>query len=119
MATVLVVDDDPAFLALAARVLEGMGAEVVGAVENPARAKAAAAEKRPDAALVDVGLQNGGGIELAHDLAALPWRPRVVLISSDSDAGRAVAAFNGQHDVPFVPKEELASDRLRELLLGM
>jgi CheY-like chemotaxis protein len=118
VATVLVVDDDPGFLALAARVLEGMGATVVATVEDPASARAAAEDNRPEAMLVDVGLENGGGIELAHELASLPWGPRVVLISSDSDAGRAVAAFDGTRHVPFVPKEELASDTLRELLLG-
>ena len=119
VATILVVDDDPAFLALAARVLEGMGAKVIATAEDTEGALSAADATHPDAALVDVGLEDGGGIELAYTLAARTRPQRVVLISSDTDAGRAVAgAADGRPVVPFVPKEELASEVLRGLLLG-
>src|SRR3954471_4979961 len=54
--SVLVVDDDSAFRDLAARVLTGWGHVVVGEAGNVAEALERAAEVRPQAALVDVGL---------------------------------------------------------------
>jgi CheY-like chemotaxis protein len=116
--SVLVVDDDPAFLFLAMRLLEDMGAHVVATAEDAAAAIVAADVARPEAALVDVGLPDRDGIDLAHELAALPWRPRVVLTSTDTEAVRAIAAYDGQRKLPFVPKEELANPPLRRLLMG-
>jgi CheY-like chemotaxis protein len=116
--SMLVVDDDPAFLALATRVLEGIGVEVVTTAEDVPAAIVAANATRPEAVLVDVGLPVREGIDLAYELAALPWRPRVVLTSTDTDAARAIEARDGRPKLPFVPKEELASATLRRLLLG-
>jgi CheY-like chemotaxis protein len=119
MATsVLVVDDDPSFLSLAMRVLDGIGVEVVATAEDAAAGIAAANATRPEAVLVDVGLPDRDGIDLASELVALPWRPRVVLTSTDRDAVNAIDARDGDREIPFVPKEELASEPLRRLLLG-
>jgi DNA-binding NarL/FixJ family response regulator len=114
--TVLLVDDEPSSLALATRVLKSIGAEVVATAADATAAIEAANRTRPDAALVDVGLPDRDGIDLAYDLAALPWRPRVVLMSTDRDAINAIDARDGRDAVPFVPKEELASGRLGPLL---
>ena len=116
--SVMVVDDDPGFLSLATRILESMGIDVVATAEDVPAAIAAANATRPDAALVDVGLPDREGIELAFELAALPWLPRVVLTSSDWDAVGVPGARDGDRTLPFVPKEELASAKLRRLLLG-
>jgi CheY-like chemotaxis protein len=116
--SVLLVDDDPAFLSLATRILESMGGQVVATAEDAAAAIAAANATRPEAALVDVGLPDRDGIDLAYELAALPWRPRVVLTSTDRDAVSAIDVREGPRKLPFVPKEELANDPLRRLLLG-
>lgn len=115
--TVLIVDDDVAFRGLAARVLAAMGLEVVGEAGTWAEGAAAAAELRPDAALVDVGLPDGDGVALAAHLVALPWRPRVVVASSDPEATstEAVQRFGG---AGFIPKESLPDGALAALLLG-
>jgi len=113
--SVLVIDDDVTSLDLATRVVEGMGADVVTA-PNGSSAIAAANRMRPDAALVDVGLPDRDGIDLAYELAALPWRPRVVLMSTDRDAVTGIDARQGTETLPFVPKEQLAGGRLRRLL---
>jgi DNA-binding response OmpR family regulator len=113
--SVLLVDDDPSFLALATGVLRDMGAEVVTAPDARA-AIDAANQVRPDAALVDVGLPDRDGIDLAYELAALPWGPRVVLMSTNRDAVSAINARDAHDAFPFVPKQELASGRLRRLL---
>ena len=71
-----------------------------------------ALELRPRAALVDVGLPDGDGAMLAHELAALPWAPRVILTSSDGDL------YPRDELLPFVPKDELPGAPLRRLLGG-
>jgi CheY-like chemotaxis protein len=116
--SVLVVDDDPAFVSLATRLLEGIGLQVVATAGDAAAAIAAANAARPEAALVDVGLPDREGIDLAYQLAALPWRPRVVLTSTDRDALCAIDARGGRPKLPFVPKEELANVPLRGLLMA-
>src|ERR671931_556203 len=83
---VLVVDDDPVFRSLARRMLIADGLVVVGEADSVASAMTAAHALRPAAVLVDVGLPDGNGIALARRLTALPWRPRVVLTSTDPDA---------------------------------
>ena len=115
--TVLIVDDDVEFRGLAARVLAAMGFQVVGQAGTYAEGAAAAAELRPDAALVDVGLPDGDGLELAAHLVGLPWRPRVVVTSSDPDATstEAVQRFGA---VGFMAKEALPDRTLAALLTG-
>ena len=114
-AGVLVVDDNAAFRRIAGRALAARGLRVVGEAESVATAMAAALELRPAAALVDVGLPDGDGISLAHDLTALPWRPRVVLTSSDRDAAGPDDVRDCGADA-FVPKEDLATAALEQLL---
>jgi CheY-like chemotaxis protein len=108
VSSVLVVDDDPDFLALATRILEDMGVEEISTARTAATALTEAGASRPRAALVDVDLPDRDGINLARELAALPWSPRVVLTSTDSERG-------GTESLPFLPKEELADGALREL----
>lgn len=114
--SVLIVDDDVTFLSLAARILTQAGLEVVATAENAAGAVSAANAMKPDAALVDVGLPDREGVELAYELAELPWRPRVVLTSTDSDAGYAIDARDGRPTLPFIAKEDLTNGRLPSLL---
>ena len=113
--TVLIIDDDSAFRELAARILAAMGLQVVGEAGTYAEGAAAAARLRPDAALVDVGLPDGDGIALAAHLAALPWRPRVVVASSDPDvtSTEAVQRFGA---VGFVGKDMLPDGTLAAML---
>jgi DNA-binding response OmpR family regulator len=114
--SVLVVDDDPNFSSLAARILHRAGLEVVGTAVDAATAVAAAWSLKPDAALVDVGLPDRDGFDLAQELAALPWRPQVVLISSDRDAVPRISSEDAEDGLPFIPKEELAAAPLLRLL---
>ena len=118
MPSVLVVDDDADFLALATRILQAIGVEEILTAPNAAAALAKAAAHRPEAALVDVGLPDRDGTDLAQELAALDWSPRVVLTSSDHDAVTAVDAASGIARLPFVPKEDLAEGELLRHLVG-
>jgi len=112
---VLVVDDDPLFRSLARRTLLAEGLLVLGEAESVATAMAAAHALRPDAVLVDVGLPDGDGVALAGALTALPWRPRVVLTSTDPDAASLDdVRASGAH--AFVAKDDLLNAPLERLL---
>jgi DNA-binding NarL/FixJ family response regulator len=112
-----VVDDDPEFRKLAGRLLVARGLAVVGEAGSVAAALAAANRLKPSAALVDVELPDGDGVELARELAALPWRPRVVLTSVDGDSTTIEDAQKaGAH--AFVVKAELPDAPLARLLGG-
>jgi DNA-binding NarL/FixJ family response regulator len=114
--SVLIVDDDPEFLSLATRILTNAGLEVVATADDAAGAVTAANATRPDGALVDMGLPDRAGLEVAYELAELPWRPRVVLTSTDSEAGFALDVSDGRPRLPFIAKQDLANGRLASLL---
>ena len=117
MTSVLVIDDDPTFRALAVRILERLGLSVVGEADSVEAAGVAARTLRPQAALVDVALPDGSGVTLAVELAALPWGPRIVLTSNDRGAvTEALARSSGA--AAFIAKEDLPDSGLRELLTG-
>ena len=96
-----------------------MGIEAVATAADAAQALRAVQDLRPDAALVDMWLPDRDGIDLAHELSKMPWKPRVVLTSSDGDAFLAIEALEQQRTVRFIPKAELASDNLREVLADL
>jgi two-component system nitrate/nitrite response regulator NarL len=106
MLSVLLIDDDPTFRALARRVLTLGGLEIVGEADCARDGAAAAGALHPDAILVDVGLPDADGVTLARELAALPWSPRVLLTSVDADATTPADA-RASGALGFVPKHEL------------
>jgi DNA-binding NarL/FixJ family response regulator len=112
-ASILVVDDDPEFRAAARGILHAHGLTVVGEAGTAAAAMAAALELEPDAVLVDVGLPDQDGVVLAGRLAALPWRPAVLLTSADPDAAgdRLPSGVSG-----FLPKSDLPDAPLARIL---
>jgi DNA-binding NarL/FixJ family response regulator len=108
--TVLVIDDSAAFRASAKVLLQARGYEVVGVAGDVASGLAAAAELTPDCVLLDVNLPDGDGVSAAKrfDGAA------VVLVSTLEASAIGDVAASGARG--FVPKSELASPRLVELL---
>lgn len=112
---VLLVDDDPMFRSLVTEILRVGGVEHVIDAGTAAAALDQARDLRPAAALVDVGLPDRDGIELAHELAALPWRPAVVLTSVEGDAATRIES-SGAGALPFVLKDEVMRAPLLRLL---
>lgn len=115
--SVLIVDDDPVFRGLARRMLVACGLVVVAEASTVAAALAVAERLRPDGVLVDVGLPDGDGVALAGQLSALPWRPRVVLTSTDADAASlddvrssGAGAFVAKDALPNAPLASLLAD---------
>jgi DNA-binding NarL/FixJ family response regulator len=115
--SVLVVDDDAGFRDLATRILTSWGHAVIGEAGSVAEALAQAAKLRPDVVLVDIGLPDGDGFSLTEQLVAMPWAVRVVLISSQADRTTVAAAHRAGAD-SFLPKDELSSTLLRQLIEG-
>jgi DNA-binding NarL/FixJ family response regulator len=113
--SILVVDDDPGFRGLAVRMLRQIGMEVVGEAETLAEACSKADAVRPDAALVDVDLPDGNGIDLARWLTEQAWAPRVILTSVYADAA-GPEAVRRSGAVAFIHKADLADGRLGSLL---
>jgi DNA-binding response OmpR family regulator len=115
---VLAVDDDPAFLALVVQVLTGLGVTNVLTAGDAETALSVAMAERPGAVLVDVDLPDRSGFDLASELDRLSWGPRVVLTSTDREAGRTIVPAVDGPSIPFIAKEDLAGRELRRFLLG-
>ena len=112
--SILVVDDDAAVRDLVVRILRSWGYAVVGQAGSVAEALVSADDLRPDVVLVDIGLPDGDGFSLTRQLRAR--RPvRVVLFSSDADRAN-VAAAHRAGAIGFLPKDELSSPALQEMI---
>ena len=114
--TVLIVDDHPGYRAAARTVLETDGFEVVGETATGLEAVSEAARLRPQIVLLDIGLPDIDGVEVAHRITAAAGAeaPAVVLISSrDGEGCAAVFAQCGARG--FIPKAELSGDAITAL----
>ena len=113
---VLVVEDDAEFRSLIARILIGWKHEVVEA-GTVAEALLRAQERQPGTVVTDIGLPDGDGFDLTRRLKALPWKMRVIVISSDSGAGNHQSAEEAGA-IAFLAKDELFSVAMRDLVGG-
>jgi DNA-binding NarL/FixJ family response regulator len=110
--TVLVVDDQATFRAVARELLEHAGFDVVGEAAGAAQALTAERALRPDVVLLDVRLPDGSGVDVAKAMRSQPEPPGVILTSTD-DYRHAVATCGAQG---FVPKAMLSGEALRSAL---
>jgi DNA-binding NarL/FixJ family response regulator len=113
--TILIVDDDPRFRAQARELLMNDGFEVVGEAEDGATAIELARVRRPEFVLVDVGLPDLDGFEVARRLAAEVSPPRVVLTSS-RDARAYGRRLQTAPVLGFMPKEQVSGAAIRDLV---
>lgn len=115
--SVLIVDDHASFRSAARALLQGDGFQVVGESEDAAGALAAVARLRPAIVLLDIGLPDGDGFEVAERLARGDYPPVVILISS-----REVAWYRGRlAESPargFIAKGELSAAAVQALVAG-
>jgi DNA-binding NarL/FixJ family response regulator len=115
MSTVLIVDDHASFRLQARAVLEAKGHVVIGEAATGLAAIEMAAALRPHVVLLDVGLPDIDGFEVARRLAAASPCPIVVLTSSREAAayGPLIAASPA---AGFIVKDELSGPALARLV---
>src|SRR6266536_975459 len=116
----LLVDDSHAFLEAARVFLEREGVTVVGVASSIAEALRQARALRPDVILVDIGLGDESGFDLAWLLArdsqgGQRVRAEVILISSyaETDYAELIAESPAAW---FLAKSELSAQAIRRIL---
>lgn len=116
---VLIIDDNPCFLEAARSSLERQGVRVVGVAATGAEALAQTEALEPDVALVDIGLGEESGFDLARRLVeGFPHlRGHVVLISTRGEDDYADMT-EASPAVGFISKSHLSVRALSELLSG-
>ena len=113
-ATVLIVDDHPGFRSAARALLEAEGYHVVAESATGGEALEAAGRLHPALVLLDIGLPDLDGIEVAGRLTATDDAPTVVLTSSrDSSDYRPFIETCGA--CGFIPKAELSGEAIAHL----
>jgi len=112
--TVLIVDDHAAFRALARRVLQADGYEVVGEATDGQTGLDAAGSLQPDVVLLDVRLPDMDGFQVAGHLADCCTAAVVVTSSSDDPLYPERAASSGARG--FVAKHDVCGAALDRLL---
>ncbi len=117
MSTILIIDDDPRFRTQAGALLEADGFVVIGQAVDGASGLEAAQSLRPDFVLVDIGLPDVEGFEVARDLAIDGPPPLVVLTSSRDERayGRRLTAVAC---LGFISKERVSGAAIRALIDG-
>ena len=115
VASVLIVDDDAEFRALAVLLLRSRGYEIIGETGDAASAVEAAVSLRPNAILLDVNLPDRDGFWVAEALSRAGIGSRILLTSAAiSDVSSGTLERCGA--VGFVAKTELATADLSGLL---
>ena len=113
--TILMVDDHYAFRTRARVMLEAAGFDVVGEASDGLGGLEAAQQLEPELVLVDIGLPDIDGFEVAARLRDGGTAERIVLIS-----GREAADFGGRVERSaadgFIAKQDLSGERVREML---
>jgi DNA-binding NarL/FixJ family response regulator len=94
MTTVIVVEDDPAFLTRFCRaVASAADLALLAAVGDIASARAAIARQAPDVLLTDLGLPDGSGIDLIRETARLHPATDIMVISVFGDEEHVLASI--------------------------
>jgi DNA-binding NarL/FixJ family response regulator len=113
----LLVDDNAAFLEAASVVLRRDGVTIVGAASNIADALRQARALRPDVVLVDIGLGDESGFDLARLLARndQTCRAAVIMISTRAETDY-VELIAESPAAGFLAKSELSARAISRIL---
>jgi DNA-binding NarL/FixJ family response regulator len=114
MKRVLIVDDHGAFRSRIRALLEAEGLEIVGEAADARAGLAEALLRRPEVALVDIGLPDLDGFGLAAALRDRVPDAAVVLTSSRDSVDASRVAASGARG--FLPKDELSAAGIQALV---
>ena len=117
MNTILIIDDHAGFRVQARAILEADGFVVVGEADDGASGLAAARSMHPDLVLLDIGLPDIEGFDVALELAKDDPPPLVVLTSS-REASSYGPRLDRSQTLGFIPKDELSGPAIRALVNG-
>jgi two-component system response regulator EvgA len=115
MSTILIVDDDIRFRTQARDILAGDGFVVIGEAVDGASGLAAARALRPDFVLLDIGLPDIEGFDVATALA-IDGPPPWVVLTSSRDARAYGRRLTSGHSLGFIPKERISGAAIRALV---
>lgn len=115
MHTILIVDDNAGFRRQARAVLEADGLSVIGEAADGSSGLATARRLRPDLVLLDIGLPDVEGFEVARALAD-DGPPPLVILTSSRDASEYGPRLGASRSLGFIPKDELSGAAIRALL---
>jgi DNA-binding NarL/FixJ family response regulator len=115
MQTILIIDDNAGFRRQARAVLEADGLSVVGEAADGASGLESARRLRPDVVLLDIGLPDMEGFDVARALAD-DVDPPVVVLTSSRDAREYGPRLGQSRSSGFVPKDELSGGAIRALV---
>lgn len=117
METIIIVDDNAGFRRQARAVLEADGLSVVGESADGASGLAAARSLLPDLILLDIGLPDTDGFEVAR-LLAVDGPPPLVVLTSSREAGEYGSRLADIDVLGFIPKDEVSGAAIRKLVVG-
>ena len=107
MNTILIVDDNAGFRVQARALLDADGFDVVGEADDGLSGLAAARALRPDLVLLDIGLPDVEGFEVARELA-VDGPPPFVVLTSSREASVYGPRLDASQALGFIPKDELS-----------
>lgn len=118
MHSLLIVDDHADFRVRTRALLEAEGFAVIGDAADGASGIEAVRSLNPDVVLLDVGLPDIDGIEVARLLLADGQAPTIILISTRpvTEYGPQVA---GSGAAGFIAKEDLSGSTIRAVMRGL
>jgi DNA-binding NarL/FixJ family response regulator len=113
--TILIVDHHPSFRRIARLVLEAEGFVVVGDATSGEAGVAETVRLSPDVVLLDIGLPDIDGFEVAARLRSVGVESEIIFTSSRdaSDFGSSVGEFGARG---FIAKSELSGETVRALV---
>lgn len=115
---VLIVDDDPEFLAYMATALERSGF-VVRAAENGRRALESATAQKPDVVITDIYMPQADAIDLAAGLnRELPGVPMIAVTGGEPSSMMPVRCYLEHLGVSAILTKPFCSERLIDTVNG-
>jgi DNA-binding NarL/FixJ family response regulator len=116
--TLVIVDDHAGFRASARELLELDEFEVVGEAGDGAGALAAIARLGPEVVLLDIGLPDMSGFDVAERIATAAGVPTAVVLISSRSPDQISVRVNRCGAAGFIAKEALSGAALEAVLAG-
>jgi DNA-binding NarL/FixJ family response regulator len=113
--TILLIDDHAAFRTQARALLAADGFSVIGEAVDGVSGLEAVRTLRPDVVLLDIGLPDIEGFEVARELA-VTGPPSFVVLTSSREASDYGPRLTSSRAVGFITKDELSGAAIRALV---